>query len=166
MGRLPFDLEINDIAALADIINQKKLGEICLEDEENGEKIVIKGAPCPPPPPQPMPPIAMPVTMPAVSAAPQTAVSQAAPAAPAAAASAEGNTVKSPLVGTYYEAPAPGKPPFVTVGKKVRKGDVIMIIESMKLMNEIQSEFDGEVKEILVKNGQAVEFDQPVMIIG
>lgn len=78
----------------------------------------------------------------------------------------EGNLVKAPIVGTFYSAPAPDKEPFVTVGKQVKKGDTIMIIESMKLMNEVQSEFDGVVKEILVKNGDAVEFDQPVMIIG
>ena len=68
-------------------------------------------------------------------------------------------------MGTYYSAPGPDKPPFVEVGKKVSKGDVIMIIESMKLMNEVQSEYDGVVKEILVNNGTAVEYDQPVMII-
>ncbi len=78
----------------------------------------------------------------------------------------DGNIVKSPIVGTYYSAPGPDKDPFVTVGKEVKKGDVIMIIESMKLMNEVQSEFDGVVKEILVENGSPVEFDQPIMIIG
>ena len=78
---------------------------------------------------------------------------------------ANGNIVKSPIVGTYYSAPGPDKEPFVTVGKEVKKGDVIMIIESMKLMNEVQSEFDGIVKEILVENGNPVEFDQPIMII-
>ena len=63
------------------------------------------------------------------------------------------------------QAPSPDKPPFVKVGDTVKKGDVIMIIESMKLMNEVQSEFDGVVERILVTDGQAVEFDQPIMII-
>ena len=76
-----------------------------------------------------------------------------------------GNIVKSPIVGTYYRSPSPDKPPFVKVGDKVKKGDVIMIIESMQLMNEVQSEFDGVVERILVSDGQAVEFDQPIMII-
>lgn len=76
-----------------------------------------------------------------------------------------GNIVKAPIIGTFYEAPAPDKEPFVKVGQKVKKGDVIMIIESMKLMNEIQSEFDGVVTEVLVENGTAVEFDQAIMII-
>ena len=76
-----------------------------------------------------------------------------------------GNVVKAPIVGTFYAASAPDKPPFVTVGQQVKKGDVLMIIESMKLMNEVQSDFDGTVAEILVKNGEPVEFDQPIMII-
>jgi acetyl-CoA carboxylase biotin carboxyl carrier protein len=76
-----------------------------------------------------------------------------------------GNAVKAPIVGTFYEAPSPGKPPFVKTGDKVSKGDVIFIIESMKLMNEVLSEFDGTVGEILVKNGEPLEFDQVVMTI-
>lgn len=78
----------------------------------------------------------------------------------------KGSTVKSPIVGTFYSSPSPDKPPFVKIGDTVKKGDVIMIIESMKLMNEIQSDFDGKVLDILVDNGQAVEYDQPIMIIG
>ena len=76
-----------------------------------------------------------------------------------------GNVMEAPIVGTFYGAPAPDKAPFVAVGSKVKKGDVLFIIESMKLMNEIQSEFDGEVAEILLKDGSPVEFGQPVMII-
>jgi len=81
------------------------------------------------------------------------------------AAAVSGNVVKSPIVGTFYAAPSPDKPAFVKVGDEVKKGDVIMIIESMKLMNEIQSDFDGVVEQILVSDGQAVEYDQPIMII-
>ena len=103
----------------------------------------------------------------AVYPAPVQAVSVQAPAvAPEAAKqAASGKMVKSPIVGTYYSAPAPDKPPFVKVGQKVKKGDVLMIIESMKLMNEIASEFDGVVAEIFVENGTPVEFDQPIMRI-
>ena len=111
---------------------------------------------------------AMPPMMPPMSA--PAAMPQAAPAAPspAQAAPAEalsGNIVKSPIVGTFYAAPAPGKAPYVTVGKSVNKGDVLFIIESMKLMNEVTSEFSGTVAEILVKDGEAVEFDQPILRI-
>lgn len=76
-----------------------------------------------------------------------------------------GNVVKSPLVGTFYEAPSPESKPFVQVGDIVKKGQVLGIVEAMKLMNEIESEFDGTVKEILVKNEQMVEFGQPMFVI-
>lgn len=76
-----------------------------------------------------------------------------------------GNVVKSPLVGTYYAASSPESVPFVKVGDKVSKGQVLGIVEAMKLMNEIESEFDGTVKEILVENEQMVEFGQPMFVI-
>ena len=76
-----------------------------------------------------------------------------------------GGVVKSPLVGTYYAASSPENPPFVKVGDKVSKGQVLGIVEAMKLMNEIESEFDGTVKEILVENEQMVEFGQPMFVI-
>ena len=159
MGTLPFDLEIEDIAALADIINEKDLGEIRLEDDDIGAKIVIKGKKLPPPPP---------MMQPAFGAAPAPVQAPAETAAPEkkAVTAPEGEAVKAPVVGTYYSSPAPDKPPFVQVGQKVKRGDVIMIIESMKIMNEIPSPVDGVVKKLLVKNGDAVEYDQPVMIIG
>lgn len=77
----------------------------------------------------------------------------------------EGNVMNSPIVGTFYAAPSPEKPPFVTVGKQVSKGDVLFIIESMKLMNEVTSEYDGVVAEIFVEDGETVEFGQPIMRI-
>lgn len=77
----------------------------------------------------------------------------------------EGNIITSPLVGTFYEGASPDKPPFVTVGSKVKKNDVLFVVESMKLMNEVQSEFDGEVVAINVKNSQAVEYGQSIMVI-
>lgn len=113
------------------------------------------------PPMSPMPPV---MAMPGVSAAP---VQAAAPAAQAPQAEPKkeisGTFVKSPIVGTFYAAPAPGKAPFVSVGSTVNKGDVLFIIESMKLMNEVTSEVSGRVAEILVSDGDAVEFDQPIL---
>ena len=76
-----------------------------------------------------------------------------------------GNVVKSPLVGTYYAASSPDSAPFVKVGDKVSKGQVLGIVEAMKLMNEIESEFDGTVRQILVENEQMVEFGQPMFVI-
>ena len=75
------------------------------------------------------------------------------------------NIVKSPMVGTFYLKPSPTSNPYVEVGKKVKKGDVLCIIEAMKLMNEIESEFDGEIIEILVKDGEPVEYGKPLFKI-
>ncbi|MDR2533085.1 MAG: acetyl-CoA carboxylase biotin carboxyl carrier protein [Oscillospiraceae bacterium] len=88
-----------------------------------------------------------------------------APAVPDSPAEQSGNFVKSPIIGTFYAAPAPDKPPFVKVGDKVEKGQVVCIVESMKLMNEITSEFSGTVAEILAKDGEAVEFDRKLIRI-
>lgn len=76
-----------------------------------------------------------------------------------------GKIVKSPMVGTFYIKPNPSADPYVDVGKKVKKGDVLCIIEAMKLMNEIESEFDGEVAEIFIKDGEAVEYGKPLFKI-
>jgi acetyl-CoA carboxylase biotin carboxyl carrier protein len=78
----------------------------------------------------------------------------------------EGNIVKSPMVGTFYIKPSPTSEPYVEIGKKVKKGDVLCIIEAMKLMNEIESEYEGEIKEILIKDGEAVEYGKPLFRIG
>ena len=147
-------VDLETIEKLADIVAAKELGEITIAD---GEKcITVKGKKCPPP--MPLPPAGAPVAAPpAVFAAP--AETPAAPQKPA------GKSIKAPLVGTFYAAPSPDQPPFVQVGDTVKKGDVVLIIESMKLMNEVTSDVDGVVQEILVKNGDAVEYDQPLMIL-
>lgn len=143
-----FDPEL--LEQLARILRDNDLGELTLEDGD--KKLTIKGKkPAPMPAPMGMPPVCPP-------AAPQ----EDAPTAPAAVS---GTWVKAPLVGTYYAAPSPESEPFVTVGKRVKKWDVLMIIESMKLMNEVLCEQDGIVAEILVQNGDAVEFDQPILRI-
>ncbi len=145
-------VDLDTIEKLADIVAKKDLGEITIVD--GGKTITVKGKKCPPP--VGMPSMAMPAAVPAVPSA-----EAAAPAADVPA----GKTVKAPIVGTFYAAPSPDQPPFVQVGDTVKKGDVILIIESMKLMNEVTSDTDGVVKEILVKNGDAVEYDQPLMVI-
>ena len=113
-----------------------------------------------------------------VVAAPAASIAEAAPVTlpmaeeqeeisePVVSESPTGNIVKSPIVGTFYASPAPDKESFVKVGQQVKKGDVLFIIESMKLMNEVQSEFDGVVSQIYVKSGDSVEYGQPIMIIG
>ena len=99
----------------------------------------------------------------------------AAPGAPPAAAAAEepeaapaadeGHTITSPMVGTYYSAPAPGAKPFVQVGTDVSEGDTLCIIEAMKMMNQIESDIGGRVVAVMAENGQPVEFGQPLFII-
>lgn len=91
--------------------------------------------------------------------------SLAAAQAASAADAANVQTVRSPMVGSYYASPAPDQPPYVTVGQRVKKGDVLCILEAMKLMNEIKCEIDGVITEILVNNGQPVEFDQALFKI-
>ncbi len=78
----------------------------------------------------------------------------------------DGNVVKSPLVGTFYASPSPEEEPFVKIGDPVSKGQVLGIVEAMKLMNEIESEYDGIVKQILVSNEDVIEFGQPLFVIG
>ncbi len=78
----------------------------------------------------------------------------------------ENKVVKSPMVGTFYSKPSPNSEPYVKIGQKVKKGDVLCIIEAMKLMNEIESDIDGEIKDILVQDEDTVEYGKPLFIIG
>jgi len=117
-------------------------------------------------------PIAAPIAAPMISAvaaaAPVAAVPSAAPpqeTAPPAAPEENLHIVKSPIVGTYYEAPSPGSPPFSKVGDTVTAGQILCIVEAMKLMNEIESDVAGEIVKILVSNGQPVEYGQPLSAI-
>lgn len=108
--------------------------------------------------------------MPAQAALPQAAPQVAAPVAtPVAAAASDDNskyiTIKSPIIGTFYRKPAPDKPVFVEVGGSVSKGDVLCVIEAMKLFNEIESEVSGKIVKILVDDMSPVEFDQPLFLV-
>lgn len=153
------NLTFEEINKLADKVEKGKLSKVKIK---NGDcEIVIekeiKGSPVMPM----IPPPSMGMAVGTAPASPSVSQEQ-----PEAEKEISGNIVKAPIVGTYYSKPGPDKASFVEVGKTVKKGDVLMIIESMKLMNEVQSEFDGVVKEILVSDGAAVEYDQPIMIIG
>ena len=140
-------LTLEQVYELMDKLVSTGLGEVEIEAE--GVKVKLKAK-------EPKQQVVQ-----AVSAAP--AVSAAAAPAPAAAAPSEekelsGKIIKSPIVGTFYQASAPDKEPFVRVGDIVRKGDVVFIIESMKLMNEVVAENDGIIEAICVENGQLVEY--------
>jgi acetyl-CoA carboxylase biotin carboxyl carrier protein len=105
---------------------------------------------------------------PSAQATPTHVASGAAPAAPIvepAAPAAEGHVVKSPMVGTFYRSASPGAKPFVEVGDSVQQGDVLCIVEAMKLMNEIEADASGTIKAVIAENGQPVEVGQPVFII-
>ena len=176
-------MKVEQVLELVKAVSDSELTEF--KYEEDGVKLSLKktsdrivqvqapAAPVAAPVIAPAPvPAAAPVSAPA--AAPVSAPAGAPVNAPAGAeapaeASAEGelkgNVVKSPLVGTFYAAPAEDADPFVKVGDSVKEGQVLAIVEAMKLMNEIESDFTGTVTEILVENGQAVEFGQPLFVI-
>lgn len=155
-GITPIEDTVECIEALAKIVKENDLGKLKIRCGED-MTIEIEGKRCHPPMP-PMPPMAIGAPA-AVTAAAAVSVAAEQPE------TVSGNIVTSPIIGTFYSAPAPDKAPFVKVGDIVNAGDVVCIIESMKLMNEITSEFSGRVAEIYVKNEEPVEFGQKLMRI-
>ena len=145
---------LETVEALSQQINNAELDEIEVETDEFRIKLSKR---------PPMPP-AVPAFMPAANGVSTVSAENAAAAEAASSADStpKGKIIKSPIIGTFYAAAAPGKPAFVTVGSKVKKGSVVCIVESMKLMNEITSEFDGTVAEVYVSDAQSVEYDQPL----
>lgn len=149
---------MDDLKALFDHVAEKTPDFTRVELEKGDIKLVVERGFA-----------AAPAVMPI---APQTLFTQTAPAAPGQAAPAVpdspapgGTLIKSPIVGTFYSAPSPDAPPFVSVGHKVKKGQVLCVIEAMKMMNEIESETDGVISRILVENGDLVEFGQALFEI-
>jgi acetyl-CoA carboxylase biotin carboxyl carrier protein len=149
-------VDAKDLRELIDLISRSSFTTFELEREGFRLRLVKGTGPAPPVMIQPVP-VAAPAE-PNPAPAPQAALSQAAPPAPAADDGLV--TVTSPIVGTFYRAPSPGAPPFVEVGSKIAKGQVLCIVEAMKLMNEIESDLDAEVVEVLVANGQPVEYGE------
>ena len=155
-------MDLRKLKTLIDLVAESSISELEITEAEGRVRIVK----APPPSAQPAP-VAQVVQIPASQpAAAAQAPAAAAPAQQAAApAPSRGKTVKSPMVGKLYRAPNPEADPFVTVGSTVKVGDTLCIIEAMKLMNEIESEFAGTVVEILVENGQPIEYGQPLFVI-
>lgn len=147
---------IECVEELARILKENNLGKIKISTEDID--IEIEGKKNPPPSPMGV--------MPPMGAVPPVG-SPAAPAQPSSekGEAVKGNIITSPIIGTFYSSPSPEKPCFVKVGDTINAGDVVCIIESMKLMNEINSEFAGRVAEIYVNNGDSVEFGQKLMRI-
>jgi acetyl-CoA carboxylase biotin carboxyl carrier protein len=150
-------MDLRKLKTLIDLVAESTIAE--LEVTEGDSKVRIVKTPAPTAAPQ-MQYLPMPAPM---AAAPVAAA--ATPVEPAKPAEISGNVVKSPMVGTFYRAPGPEKPSYVEVGSVVKKAEPICIIEAMKLLNEIEAGFDGTIKEILVENGQPVEFGQPLFLI-
>jgi acetyl-CoA carboxylase biotin carboxyl carrier protein len=156
-------MDLRKLKTLIDLVSESGISE--LEVTEGEVKVrIVKNAP--PVYVQPSTSYAPQYSGPApVQSAALDAPVAGAPAAPAAAAP-QGHVVTSPMVGTFYRAPSPGADPFVQVGDTVKEGQTICIIEAMKLLNEIESDQSGVIKEILVENGQAVEYGQPLFVVG
>lgn len=162
-------MEYKQIQELIKTINKSNISELCIEEGEF--RITIKqeftGQATFASYPQP----AMPVNMPAMPApAPQMSAAPAATAAdktaaPSAAENSNTIVIKSPMIGTFYRSPAPDKPVFVNVGDEIKKGQVLCIIEAMKLFNEIESEVSGRLVKVVADDTTPVEYEQPLFVI-
>ncbi|KAF0105766.1 MAG: acetyl-CoA carboxylase biotin carboxyl carrier protein [Rhodospirillaceae bacterium] len=149
-----FELDTEFVRKLAAILEETKLGEIELADGERRIRVA-----------RPTAPIAQPAPV-MMAAPPAVASAPAAPAAPAGGdLSKHPGVVKSPMVGTAYLAPEPGKPNFVSVGDKVTAGQTLLIIEAMKTFNPIKAPKAGTVMQVLIENARPVEFGEPLMIV-
>ncbi|QOR75867.1 MAG: acetyl-CoA carboxylase biotin carboxyl carrier protein [Thermoflavifilum sp.] len=164
-------MDFKQIQELIKLVSKSNISEISIEEENF--KITIKqkdhsgeGAPLVQPAYAMVPPVAAmpPSSLPPASPAPQPAT-QPAPAAAAAPREENYITIKSPMIGTFYRSPSPDKPPFVNVGDEVKPGQVVCIIEAMKLFNEIESEVSGRIVKVLVEDASPVEFDQPLFLV-
>jgi acetyl-CoA carboxylase biotin carboxyl carrier protein len=162
-------MDLRKLKTLIDLVSESGIAEIEVTEGEDKVRIVKYAAPAAA---APVPLVAPAILAPAAATAgglatPLSASPGAVPAAPTAVQEPpKGNLVKSPMVGTFYRSPSPGAKPFVEIGQLVKPGDTLCIIEAMKLLNEIEAEVAGEVKEILAENGQAVEYGQPLFVIG
>ncbi len=149
-------MDIRKIKKLIDLIQESDVAEIEIHEGEESVRISRNSSTAP----VMMAAPAMPAAIAAPAAAPAAPVAEAAPAA-----SNTANAVKSPMVGTFYRSSSPEVAAFVEVGQTVAVGDVICIIEAMKMFNQIEADRSGTVKSILVENGHPVEFDEPLIII-
>lgn len=158
--------DLDDVKRLIELANKNDLSVLEIETKKGRRIRIEKNKPVAPAvafnATAPAPTVApAPVQAPVVETAP---VQQSAPTQ-ASAPQPTGKTIKAPMVGVFYQAASPEADPYVTVGKTVKKGDTVCIIEAMKLMNEIQAEEDGTIKEILVKDGDIIEYGQPLFVI-
>jgi acetyl-CoA carboxylase biotin carboxyl carrier protein len=150
-------MDLRKLKTLIDLVSESNVSELEITEAEGKVRIVKSGAA----------PAAAVVAQPVAAVVPATPPAVAASAAVpvAAPAAATGHAVKSPMVGTFYRSSSPGAPAFVEVGAQVKEGDTVCIIEAMKILNEIEADKSGTVRQVLVENGQAVEYGQPLLVI-
>ena len=148
-------MDIRKVKKLIELLEESDINEIEIKEGEESVRISRASSA-----------MMMAAAAPVMQAAPVAAVAAvAAPAAVPSAPAVTGHAVASPMVGTFYRCPSPGAPAFSEVGQTVKEGDVICIIEAMKMMNQIEADRDGVVEAILVEDGEPVEFDQPMIVI-
>lgn len=150
-------MDLRKLKTLIDLVSESGVAELKITEGEDRVRIVNRNGAAPVQVHQPVT-IAQPMAVPAPA-------QEAAPAPAPAAPKQTGTPLTSPMVGTFYRAPSPGADPFVKVGDTVKKGQVVCIIEAMKLLNEVEADMDGTIKEVCVENGQPVEFGQSLFII-
>ena len=155
-------MDIRKIKKLIELLEESDIGELEIKEGEESVRISrgVSGAGSMPMQQMQMAPMAAPIA-PAAAAPAPAAEEKGGDAVPALT----GHPVKSPMVGTYYAAASPGAEPFVKVGQQVKAGDVIGIVEAMKMMNQIEADKAGTIESILVEDGQPVEYDQPLVTI-
>jgi len=165
-------MKVEQILQLIQAVSDSELTEFKYEEDgvklslkKTGDKIVQVQTPAVVPAAVQAAPAVIPAAVPTAAPAPAAEVQAADSVTDVNETIPAGNIVKSPLVGTFYAAPAEDAEPFVKVGDSVKEGQVLAIVEAMKLMNEIESDFTGTVAEILVENGEAVEYGQPLFVI-
>ena len=150
-------MDIRKVKKLIELLEESNINELEITEGEESVRISRGG---------PIAYAAAPVAMAPAVAAPAAVAAAPAAAAPTAAANElSGHVVRSPMVGSYYSSPAPGSPTFVKVGQTVAPGDVLCIIEAMKMMNQIEADKAGTIGAILLEDGEPVEFDQPMFTI-
>ena len=161
-------MDLRKIKKLIDLLEASNLSEIEIKEGEESVRLaraprggVAMGTPA-----QPMTAHEAPRAMPMQSPVEAATGGSAEGGGGAGAALPDGEIVRAPMVGTFYASPSPDKPPFVTVGQQVKAGDTLGIIEAMKMFNPIEAEVSGTVLKVIAENGQPVEFDEPLFVIG
>jgi acetyl-CoA carboxylase biotin carboxyl carrier protein len=151
-------MDLRKLKTLIDLVSESNVSELEITEAE-GKVRIVKGGPAT------AQAAAAPLAMPLAAPVPAAALAAPAPVPAAVPEAPKGHAVKSPMVGTFYRASAPGAKSFVEVGDAIKEGETICIIEAMKILNEIEADQSGTIVQILCENGQAVEYGQPLFVV-